>query len=244
MLSNHTNQSQIWVDRTTGLLAAADVFFTPYHNASNIMFEAACETVGTCNTDQYSMKAYLARWMAATSVMAPYTAGQIGTYLRASAIGASNACTGGPYGNTCGVKWYTGAYEGHGQYELGQEMSALEVIVGLLANNSIPPRTMPAPVPPPASLGLLSTTTSIATSIASSTTNPTLFATNSLTTTSTTSITSTSSIAITADTTSTTANPPSTASRAAVSVQTTNGGSKSSAVGLAISMITLAHFLA
>jgi len=128
-LSNYTNNSQIWVDRTVGLLAATDTFFTPYTNATDIMFEAACELHNSCNTDQWSMKAYLSRWLATTSLLAPYTAGRIGALLRASALGAAAACTSGAYGNTCGSKWFINGFNNIAG--LGQQLSALEVVTAV-----------------------------------------------------------------------------------------------------------------
>lgn len=140
-MANYTNNTQIWVDRATGLLAATATFFTPFQNSTDIMFEAACELKVECNIDQQSMKAYLARWLAASSVVAPYLAGRVGTLLRASALGASQSCTGGAYGNTCGSKWYINGYDGLNG--LGQQLSALEVVTGLLANDSAPPGHLP-----------------------------------------------------------------------------------------------------
>ena len=141
-LANYTNNTQIWVDRTTGLLAATDSFFTPYTNATDILFEAACELQSTCNVDQWSMKAYLARWMAASTVVAPYLKDRVHRLLRASAIGAASACTGGSYGNSCGSRWFVNGYDNI--TGLGQQQSALEVVTSLLVlNDSVAPRTLP-----------------------------------------------------------------------------------------------------
>lgn len=140
-MSNYTNNSQIWVDRTTGLLAATATFFTPFKNATDIMFEATCELTSTCDVDQQSMKAYLSRWLATSSIVAPYIVGRVGTLLRASASGAALACTGGVYGNTCGSKWYINGYDGI--TGLGEQLSALEIVAGLLANDSMSPYHQP-----------------------------------------------------------------------------------------------------
>lgn len=142
VLSNYTNGSANWVERTQGFLSATATFFSPFTNGSNIMFEAACEPSYTCDVDQLSMKAYLARWLAATSVMAPYTAGRIGPLLQASALGAASACTGGADGGQpCGTQWYAGGYDGH--TGLGQQLSAMEVMYALLVNETTPPLTSP-----------------------------------------------------------------------------------------------------
>ncbi|KAK5723806.1 i-AAA protease yme1 [Elasticomyces elasticus] len=131
MLYNFTNGSQIWEDRTTGLLeACANNFFSPFDNATNIMYEPACEPDGTCNTDQFSFKAYLARWMSKSAIVAPYIAGSVNKLLTQSAQAAAQACSGGVSGTTCGQRWYVGGYDG--SYGVGQELSALETVQGLL----------------------------------------------------------------------------------------------------------------
>lgn len=140
-LANYTNNSQIWVERTVGLLAATDTFFSPYTNATDIMFEAACELDASCNVDQWSMKAYLARWMANAAIVAPYIADRVKTRLQASAQGAAAACTSGTFGNTCGSKWYINRFDNI--TGLGQQLSALEIVTGLLFNDTLAPRHLP-----------------------------------------------------------------------------------------------------
>lgn len=90
------------------------------------MYEVACEPGGTCNIDQQSFKAYLARWMAASTKVAPWTSEQILPLLASSATAAAKSCTGGDNGNMCGTKWTTGSYDGG--LGVGQQMNALEVI--------------------------------------------------------------------------------------------------------------------
>lgn len=91
------------------------------------MYEVACETNGKCDTDQMSFKAYLSRWMAATTKMAPFTYDAVMAKLNPSAAAAALQCSGGDSGRTCGLKWTDGA-TWDGTYGVGQEMSALEVI--------------------------------------------------------------------------------------------------------------------
>lgn len=45
VMQNYTNSSDIWVERTNGLLAATSTFFSPYKNGSSILFEAQCSTL-------------------------------------------------------------------------------------------------------------------------------------------------------------------------------------------------------
>jgi mannan endo-1,6-alpha-mannosidase len=89
-------------------------------------YEVACEPNDLCNVDQLSFKAYLSRWMAATTKVAPWTADQILPLLASSAQAAAQSCSGGTDGNMCGTKWTQAGWDG--TYGVGQQMSALEVI--------------------------------------------------------------------------------------------------------------------
>jgi len=123
-----------WKERTEGFLKHAELlFFKPFENSTDIMYEWACETGESgrhCNLDQQSFKAYLSRFMAKTALMAPFTKDTITKHLTASAIGAAKSCSGGADGSTCGSKWYTGAWDGASG--VGQQLSALEVTQALL----------------------------------------------------------------------------------------------------------------
>jgi mannan endo-1,6-alpha-mannosidase len=126
--------ADLWMQRTQGLLDAAGVFFSPFPNASNVMYEAACEPYEICNTDQQSFKAYMSRWLAKTSVLVPFTAVNIQPMLEASALAAAASCSGGANGATCGTKWYTGAWDGTSG--ASQQLSALEIVQALLIANA------------------------------------------------------------------------------------------------------------
>lgn len=119
---NYTNGSEIWKQRVDGIMTGINVFFK-----DNIMQEVACETVNRCDVDQQSFKAYLSRWMAATTKMAPYTYDAVMAKLGPSAAAAALQCSGGDNEQTCGMKWTQGA-TWDGSYGVGQQMAALEVI--------------------------------------------------------------------------------------------------------------------
>lgn len=89
-------------------------------------YEVACEPNNNCNVDQLSFKAYLSRWMAATTKVAPWTSDQILPLLASSAQAAAQSCSGGNDGNVCGTKWTQAGWDG--TFGVGQQMSALEVI--------------------------------------------------------------------------------------------------------------------
>jgi mannan endo-1,6-alpha-mannosidase len=131
-LYNYTNGSTLWQTRTSGLLRSTiRNFFHALPNATDILYESACEPVNTCNNDQYSFKAYASRFLAKTAVLAPYTLPAIRTLLTASAGGIAEACSSGPDNATCGQKWYVGGFDGN--YGIGQQVSALEGVQGLMA---------------------------------------------------------------------------------------------------------------
>lgn len=133
VMYNYTNGSAAWQERLTGVLNNTDIFFK-----NGIMYEQACEdvnTVGTCDTDQKSFKAYLSRWMAATTKLAPYTASYIMPLLKTSAAAAAAQCDGGTDGTTCGEHWADNStYDGN--YGLGQQMSALSIIQSMLIDEA------------------------------------------------------------------------------------------------------------
>ena len=131
-----TNGSALWQTRVQGILDAADVFFTN----NSVMYEVACEPNGKCDVDQKSFKAYLARWMAATTKMAPFTYDNVMAKLQASAQAAAEQCSGGADGNTCGLQWTMGStYDG--SFGVGEQMSALEVIQSNLISKVVGPVT-------------------------------------------------------------------------------------------------------
>jgi mannan endo-1,6-alpha-mannosidase len=132
---NYTNGSSIWQERVNGMIQGLDIFFP-----QNIMEEVACEGNGMCDVDQHSFKAYLARWMAATTKMAPFTFDAVIAKLAPSAQAAAQQCSGGSNGRTCGLKWTMGT-TWDGSSGVGQEMAALEVIQSNLISQVAGPLT-------------------------------------------------------------------------------------------------------
>ena len=103
------------------------------------MVEVACEPESTCNYDQPSFKAYLSRWLAATTQLAPFTYDTIQPLLQTSAQGAAGQCSGGKDGKTCGRTWYTKTWDQ--KSGVGEQMSALSVIQANLITKVSPPVT-------------------------------------------------------------------------------------------------------
>ena len=114
------------------------------------MVEVACENTNTCNNDEMSFKAYLSRWMAATTTLAPFTTDYVKQKLSVSAMAAVQQCSGGSTGTKCGLRWFRrSAFDG--STGVGQQMAALEVVI---SNMLFLPQANSAatsePPPPPA----------------------------------------------------------------------------------------------
>ena len=135
-----TNGSQVWKERVEGMLHGIEIFFP---NDKNIAVEVACEDNVKCNVDQHSFKAYVARWMAASTKMAPFIHDLVMTKIKASTAAAALQCTGGDNGRWCGLRWQDES-KWDGTQGVGQQMAALEVIqanlihlvAGPLTNNT------------------------------------------------------------------------------------------------------------
>ncbi|KAK8024158.1 DFG5 protein, partial [Apiospora rasikravindrae] len=138
-----TDDSALWHERVDGLLNGTDVFFHSMTGTSpKIMFEVACEPVNLCNVDQQSFKAYLSRWMAATTKWAPWTFDRIKPLLQDSAVAAAQQCTGGDNGRMCGIRWVNnsgGVWDG--TMGVGQQMSAMEVVLANMIEKAQAPVT-------------------------------------------------------------------------------------------------------
>ena len=111
-----------WQQRVNMILEGSIQGFFPTQYGGKIMSEIECESTGVCDNDESSFKAYLARWMAVTTLLAPFTTGTIQPLLQASALAAAGQCDGGSNGRMCGRQWYTTTWDGTSG--VGQEVSA------------------------------------------------------------------------------------------------------------------------
>lgn len=128
--SNQTGDAEMWHERVDGLLnSTEDIFFYGNDTSNKVMIEIACEPVNLCDTDQLSFKAYLSRWMAASTKWAPWTFDRIKTLLGNSAQAAAKQCVGGDNQRMCGLKWANNSGAWDGTTGIGQQMAALEVVL-------------------------------------------------------------------------------------------------------------------
>jgi mannan endo-1,6-alpha-mannosidase len=91
-----------------------------------------------------SYKAYLTRWMAAATKVAPFITERVMDVLKTSAQAAVKQCSGSPgdhpNGRMCGLSWSLGtAWDGTSG--VGQQMAALEVVQSLLIKQAAAPLT-------------------------------------------------------------------------------------------------------
>lgn len=133
---NYTNGSSIWRTRLDGFLNHSTFFFP---EANNGTMTEICEKSEKCNIDQLSFKAYLARWLAVSAQLAPFTTDRIVPLLQHSAKAAAQSCVGGPTQTMCGSRWWWNGFDGMGG--VGQQMSALSVISANLIKEVKPPYT-------------------------------------------------------------------------------------------------------
>lgn len=129
IMADHTGSDE-WAKRAENILQGTDWFFSPFDNTTNIMYEAACETVLSCNADMTTFKGYLSRFMWHTAKLLPNLREKIEEVLFPTAEAAAQSCQGGDSGRECSLRWWEPGFDGNPG--LGQQMCALETIQGLL----------------------------------------------------------------------------------------------------------------
>ncbi|KAK6331413.1 hydrolase 76 protein [Orbilia blumenaviensis] len=135
------DRREYWKTQLDSVLNATYATFIDQETGA--LKEIQCQDSDTCDMDQRSFKAYLARWMGYTAQVAPYTYDSIMPHLRKNAALAAATCTGDPRGTACGQKWNIGP-QWDGKHGLGEQINAMEVIqniapsvapVGYIFNN-------------------------------------------------------------------------------------------------------------
>lgn len=125
-----------WKTRATDIITTA----VDYFQIGGYMAETACASVNRCNNDQRSFRCLLSRCLGVTTVLIPETKDLLDDYLQKSATGAAKSCSGGSDGVTCGEDWSRGEWDT--VYGLGEQMSALEVILANVQDQFDPPLTI------------------------------------------------------------------------------------------------------
>lgn len=129
---NYT-EDEVWKERALEIIHVA----LPYFQLNGTMSERTCAAYNRCNNDQRSFRSLYARCLGVTTVLIPETYLILEDFLVKSAEGAAQSCSGGSDGVTCGEDW---SYDGwDGVYGLGEQQSALEVMLATIQNQMTPP---------------------------------------------------------------------------------------------------------
>lgn len=100
--------------------------------------EASCEPHGlkNCSSDMVMFKGFVHRWMAQTTLLAPFVKDEIRPVLRKSAAQALKTCTGAPTGRACGYFWTKGEFVDPALTEdtlgVGTRLDVLSAVMSLL----------------------------------------------------------------------------------------------------------------
>lgn len=93
------------------------------------MSEVTCEPTQVCNNNEIIFKGLLSMWLAFTALLVPSTYDSILPKLQGSAVAAAKSCTGNS-NNTCGVRWYSGKWDGLSGLE--EQMSVTSILAANL----------------------------------------------------------------------------------------------------------------
>lgn len=126
---------ETWKFRAGEVVDAANAYFFD----NSIMQETTCQPSGKCNNDQRSFRCLFSRCLGLTMKIIPEFEDKIRPNLEASAKGAAQSCSGGTDGVTCGENWSANGWDN--QYGLGEQMSALEVMLALIAEEPLSVKT-------------------------------------------------------------------------------------------------------
>ncbi|KAJ5584743.1 CAZyme family GH76 [Penicillium hispanicum] len=131
---NYTNGTvQKYKDGIDGLLGTANQFYPSSGygiDDGTILVEKTCEPSGKCDRNQITFKAYFASWLAFMTTIVPDTSSKILPKLKTTATAATKTCTGLSDGSHCGIKWYTGSWDGSDGLE--QQMAVLGVLNAIM----------------------------------------------------------------------------------------------------------------
>lgn len=129
---NISSADSTWKTALDGLLnRTLDVFFP-----NGVLSEVTCESRDSCNTDIKAYKGIAAHWLVDAIQMAPYTTDSILPKLTSSAQAVASVCN----GDICPEVW-SGPTSTNVTSGLGEQLSALSVVQGLLIKDASVPVT-------------------------------------------------------------------------------------------------------
>lgn len=131
-LYNYT-EDDMWKERALEIIHVA----LPYFQVNGTMSETTCSKANRCNNDQRSFRSLYSRCLGVTTVLLPESYLVLSDFLEKSAKGAAESCDGGTDHITCGEDWSRGTWDG--VYGLGEQQSALEVMLATIQTKMTPP---------------------------------------------------------------------------------------------------------
>ncbi|KAF2802784.1 mannan endo-1,6-alpha-mannosidase [Mytilinidion resinicola] len=140
VMYNLTNASPLWKSRVSGFVNATDRFAS-YSGAPGILNEPACEPNGKCDTDQIAFKGQFASSISRATLAAPFTSDKLLSILSTSAEAAASHCVQrrqlfNGSSIVCSDQWYKEGADGADEGGLGEILSALGVVQGLLVKET------------------------------------------------------------------------------------------------------------
>ncbi|KAJ6779625.1 hypothetical protein PWT90_05639 [Aphanocladium album] len=129
---NATSDSK-WKDRLDAVLKHSLERFVK----DDVVYEFACETVGTCTSDMTFLKGIFVQMLAGAAQVAPHIADTVLPVLRKNAAAVVKSCAGS--GSACGFDWTEGKFDD--KENAGSECNALSAIAPLLAKAGDAPYT-------------------------------------------------------------------------------------------------------
>lgn len=137
------DRTKEWIGYTSAFVESSLAIFAEVGSNSSysgIIYEVACVPQRNCNNDQKSFISIYARSLARTrdlakAELAANLTSSIETTIKNSALAAAGACSGGPNSTQCGQNWTRKTFDG--TVGLGQDLSALEIILANLPTKAL-----------------------------------------------------------------------------------------------------------
>lgn len=117
---------QTWKDRLSSILLGSQILYN-----DTILYERACELYDSCDLDQKVFKGVYLRYLGFATRLVPDVTDDVLALIAPSAKAAAKSCTGGSDGQTCGIDWSLGYWDG--TWGPQQQLTALEVMLNQIA---------------------------------------------------------------------------------------------------------------
>jgi mannan endo-1,6-alpha-mannosidase len=117
-----------WETRASNIILGSQILYN-----DTILYERACATYDTCNSDQRIFKGVYLRFVGMVKKLVPSLKEKVEDLITPSGKAAARSCSGGSDNVTCGQDWTydkNGVYW-DGKYSLQEQISALEAVLAV-----------------------------------------------------------------------------------------------------------------